>query len=143
MPLTHGGFFLGGRPSRNSTISTVVAHPVHGSVHDRSVVDVVNFGHVNVRNRPVVKEMSALPSPAFVAVAEVPVAVVDATVESDHRSPISGKESVTASFPSPVGRSPVIVRLRCQYPCARNPVIPILVIPRPISGSPDVIRAGT
>src|SRR5215469_9614504 len=142
MAFTHGGFFLRTRPRRDATVSTVVADAVHCSVHDRGVVDVVNFRHVHVGDRPVVIEMSAIPASALVAVSEVAVSVVDPTIKSNHWPPISWEESVTASFPRPVCRSPVIVTLRCEYPCARDPVIPIFVIPRPIAGSPDVVRTG-
>lgn len=81
--------FLFGRGARiDPAISAVVADPVHRSVVDnRGVVNVVNVGDIYVVDGAIIEKMSALPTSAFISIAEVAESVIDPTVESDMRSP--------------------------------------------------------
>src|ERR1700747_1416049 len=90
--------------------STVVADArvVVGVVVDRDVVHVhvPDDGGVYVRDGAVVVEVIAVPVAAFVASAEVTVAVVNPPVVADVRSPIAVAPHVMAAEPSPVTGGP-------------------------------------
>src|SRR6185312_14109580 len=88
--------------------------------------------------------MSTVPAPAFVPVSKIAVSVVNASVETDMRSPVPFVENECLSFPSPIAGSPEKPWLRSQHPGARHPVIIVVVIVvGPVAGSPNVIFAGT
>src|SRR3974377_1123752 len=80
----------GHRPDAGGT--AVVAHSVDRDVvtDDGLVVHVVHAGHVGVGDRPVVRERAADPAAAHVTRADVSKAVIDATVEADVGTPVSG-----------------------------------------------------
>src|SRR5580765_641489 len=72
----------------DSSTPSVVAHARLVAVHDRRVIHVVNLGHIDVVHRTVVVEMSAVPAPAFVSASKICVAVINAAIKSNLRSPI-------------------------------------------------------
>lgn len=73
------------------TIAAVVADAVNrgGIVDHRGVVNIVNIGDVHVAHRAVVEKLSALPSPALIAVTKISVAVTDAAVETYLLTPVA------------------------------------------------------
>ena len=90
VPFARCSLFCCCRLRVDSTLAAVIAHPVDGRVIDHSrVVDIVNVGDVNVVHRAVVIELAVVPASALVAVAEISVAVGDAAIETDLRSPIA------------------------------------------------------
>jgi len=139
VPFARCSFFLSGWARGNSSIAAVIADAVHRIVYDRRVVCIVDDVHVDVVDGTVVVKVAPLPTPALVAMSKVAVAVVDPTIKADYRTPVAGKEPVSISFPGPIRRSPVIIGLRSKNPCARNPVVAILLVPCPITRCPDVI----
>src|SRR3974390_2862594 len=124
MPLTRRSFFLGRWLRRDPSVPAVIAHAVDGRVVDhRGVVNVVNVGDVDIVHRAVVVEVSVLPAPALIAVAEVAEAVVNPAIKPDHRAPIADMEDEPAAAPSPPAGRPVITGYGNQDPRSRDPVI--------------------
>src|SRR5262249_55404793 len=143
---TRGGFVLCRGACGYTSVPAVVAHSryVGPVVYDRRVVNVVNVRDVDVVYGAVVVEAIAFPSSAFVPVAKVPEAVVDAAIEPHSRTPISLVENESHTVPSPVRRGPQKARLWRQHPRPRHPVIVVKVrVPSPIARSPKVAFART
>ena len=114
-----------------------------------SVVDdhraVVNIGHIrdaDVGHRAVVIKRAPAPLAAHESHSGVAEPVVNTTIETDVRPPISGMPDVKSSTPSPVAGRPQQTD-RCDDPASRNPVIAIVIVPGPIPGCPDVAGART
>src|SRR5438552_2204570 len=73
-----GGLFLrrGARPC--AAFTPVIANPSHVAlIHHGRVVHVVNVSDIHVVNRLIVEKAIALPTPAFVTLAELSVAIFD------------------------------------------------------------------
>ena len=143
MALACRGLLLRGRTRRDTAIATVVADSGYGIVHDRGVVRVVDDVDVHVVDGAVVIEAPVVPTAAFVAVAEVAIAVVDSTVEAHNRPPVAWGKEESVTTPRPITGSPVIARFRRQHPRAGHPEVSDVVAPIPIAGGPDVVRART
>src|ERR1700722_2835282 len=74
----------------------------HGAVH----VNVGDVHRVHMHHGSVIEEASATPLAAIKPVSAVAVAVVDAAVKSNLRSPITAVPGIDAIIPAPVSRSP-------------------------------------
>src|SRR5450631_592052 len=124
--------------------TAVVAHAIHGNViDDRLVVDVGDVRIADIGHRPVVIETVALPITPLVAAAAVPVTVIHAAIESDLRTPVAYIPYENATPIAPVARSPKETRLGSEDPCARYPVIILVVTaPGPIARCPKVALSG-
>jgi len=138
----HGSLLLRSGSSADSAVATVVADVRIVVDDDRFVIDVGYIGDVNVVHAPVVKEAVALPISAIKTIAGVAKAVIDATVKSDVRSPVSIVPTVEAIVPTPVSGSPKLSD-GSEHPRARHPVVAIVVIPCPVARRPDVSGSGT
>lgn len=109
-----------------SSAGPIEADIVHcHRVDDRLVVGICDDGLVHSGNRRVVKEHPVIPIAALITSAGVPEAVVDATVITDMRPPISGVPSVASTLITPVARSPQQTHNGWEYPGAGHPVITI------------------
>src|SRR5215467_10298881 len=143
VPLAGIRRFLRCRTRLDATVSAVIADIVDGRVvHDHCFV--VNVRHVrdaNVGDAAVVVEASPAPFAADEAYSAVAVTVVDATIEADVRPPIACVPHVKTATPSPIARRPEHPDWS-HHPCARHPVIAVVIVPAPISGRPDVAGAG-
>jgi hypothetical protein len=130
-------------PRMQASLATVEAHTV-----DRDVVDhrpVINVGDVSpaqVGNRPVVVERSTAPVTALEANTTVAIAVVDTTVETYVRAPITGVPQICAAAPTPIPGRPQKPGGGCQHPGAGHPVIIAIVI-TPITWCPDIANRRT
>ncbi len=103
----------------DSTPAAVIAHAIDLAIVDhRFVVHVMNVGDVYMIHFAVVKEMISVPVPAFVAEAAVPEAVVNAAVEADMRSPVTGVPEIACVAPAPIARGPQKADLRSEHPSA-------------------------
>jgi len=137
------GLLFGPGALVDAAVSAVVADPGHVALinHGR-VVHVVNDGDVHVVHGAIVEKVSAVPTPAFIAVAEVAIAVVDSAIEADHRSPEAFIEDESTTTPGPVTRSPQETDFRSQHPGSGHPiVITDVVVVGPVAGRPDVTLA--
>ena len=122
----------------NSMRTTVVAGAVNVHiVNHRAVVHIVNVGDVHIVDCAVVVEVMAAPVSTPVADAGVTEAVVNATVESDGRSPVAGVPVVQSGGKSPVARRPQEADLGRHHPCSRHPVVSARAV-SPITRCPDV-----
>jgi hypothetical protein len=126
----------------NPAVATVVTDPRIVIDDNRLVVDVRYVGDVNVGDATVVKVPVALPIPAEKSGAGVTKAIVDAAVETDVRTPIAAIPNVETVIPAPVARSPKHSD-GSKHPSARNPVVTIVVIPRPVARRPDIAFSWT
>ena len=117
-------------------IPSVVADPVFGDIHHSRVIGVVNDGGVHAIHVSVVREMIALPAASLITLAAVAESVVNAAIEAHVRAPVSFMKTKRAAFPTPISRSPQESNLGRFNPCARHPVVAILVVIRPETGRP-------
>jgi hypothetical protein len=125
-----------------AAVATVVTDPRIVVDDNRLVVDVRYVGDVNVGHATVVIEPVALPIPAEKSGAGVTKAIINAAVETDVWSPIAAIPNVEAVIPAPVARSPKHSD-GSKHPRARNPVVAVVVIPRPVARRPDVALSWT
>src|SRR5579859_933593 len=135
-------FFFARRPLADAAIAAVVADAVFVAIDDGGVIDVVDFCDVHVGHGAVVIKVVALPSAAFIAVAEIAESIADAAVPTNVRAPIPFMEEKGAALPAPVAGRPEEADFRSFDPCPRNPVVVfVLGIPSPITWGPDVTVA--
>src|ERR1700674_1231542 len=134
-------FFLRRGP-RSDTAPAVEAY-IPRVIHDhRPVVYVRHIGHIHIRDRAVVEKGATSPLTAVEAAAAVSETIVDAAVEADMRPPITRVPAIEAIREGPVARRPQHAHRR-NHPCARDPVVAVVVTPRPITRSPEIARTGT
>jgi hypothetical protein len=96
------GWSCGGAPSpaiETGALSTVVRS-------NRLIVDARNVDRTEIVHRAIIGKPATIPTPALITVACKPEAVVDATVETDFRRPLTGVKSITTFDPTPIGRRP-------------------------------------
>jgi hypothetical protein len=110
----------------DTTASAVVTDARAVIDNDRLVVNVVHNRDVYVGDGAVVAKVPAIPISALIAVAGVAKAVINPTIKSDMRTPVSVMPEVGTLAPSPVAGSPEESRFRCFYPGARHPVVAVL-----------------
>src|SRR5271166_5955936 len=89
MPRPRSGFFSGTGPGGDSTGTTVIADVVCRVDVDGLAVSVVKVSATNIIHICVVAELVVTPVAALVAEATIAVAIVDAAVEADFRTPIA------------------------------------------------------
>src|SRR5580700_6904863 len=137
-----GRFFLWTGARFHSAIAAAVTDAARARiiVYDGGVVGVVDDRDVYVVHAPVVEKVSVIPAAAFVAVAEIPEAVVDPAIKTNRRAPETFMKNVYAVAPSPVAGRPQEANLRRFHPRSGDPII-VVVAPRPIPGRPDVVVA--
>ena len=112
-------------------------------VYDYSfAVDVRHVCDIHVHDGTVVEEGSASPFAATKAYAAIAEAVVDAAVETNVRSPVTAMPAIEAAFKSPVAGSPKHAD-GPNDPSARDPVIAVVITPRPVTGRPKIASTGT
>ena len=134
--------FCLGRAGSNPAGTAVVADMVHGSVVDyRLVVNIVNVRDVDVIHRAVVVEGSVIPIAALIADTAIAVPVVDATVETDLRTPVATIPSVGISAPTPITRGPEQAHRGGHHPGTRHPKVAFTPI-SPVSRRPDITGGG-
>src|SRR5207249_1831403 len=109
--LVHESFICMRWTPVDSAWATVVRHSIHRHIINDCPVVNVNVGDSDVIDGAVVIEVPAMPITAFVAFAEVTVAIIDPAVESNVRTPISCMPKVRAAIPAPVTGSPEQPRL--------------------------------
>src|SRR5450432_677158 len=129
--------FLTRRPPFDPAPPAVIAHVVVRPDVDPLLVHIVNYLDIHIVHRAVIEEVSPIPPPAFISVAEVPKSIADSSVPPDLRPPISGMKQKRVSAPSPPCRRPQITHLRRFHPCPRHPVI-VIAIPVPVAWRPDI-----
>src|SRR4029077_5930082 len=112
-----------------------------GIVDDGLVVGIVDHRHVDVVHLTVIEKVPAMPVSACIADTNIAEAVIDAAVETDVRSPISGMPDIHTFTPTPIPGRPKKARLRREYPSAGHPKV-AFVTPSPIPGRPDVTFPG-
>jgi hypothetical protein len=136
--------FRGGWPRPRPAASAVIADAVHRSriLDHRLAIHIVNDRCVHIIHRAVVVKGSVTPIPSRVADPQIAEPVVDATVESDLRTPVAFIPHIHAIAPAPIARSPQSSDERRQYPCARHPIITVVAI-CPVAWRPDISFART
>src|SRR5690348_4274313 len=122
VPRLFHGALLPGWLRPYTSLAAIEADAVDGGVvhDDRLVVDVRDVDVADVVNGPVVIEVTVAPVTAFVALARVPEAVVDAAIEADRRAPVAAMPYVAAVAPAPPARRPQQAGFRRLDPGARD-----------------------
>jgi len=140
--LASGSLFLACGTYLHAIVAAVEADAVNpGAVLHSCVVNVVIDRDVYVAYRLVVGKMAVVPATTFVAVAEIAIAVADAAVEADFRSPVAFVEDVVIAVATPVAGSPEIADFRSADPRSGNPII-IFVSISPLARRPDIAVPG-
>src|SRR5947207_15011879 len=99
-------------------------------------VGVVNDALVHVRHIGVVTEIVSNPAPAPVTVAGVAIAVINSSVKTDMRSPVTLVKYVSTIVPAPPCRCPKQTDTWRSNPGAWHPIIIVLIAP--VAGSPNI-----
>jgi hypothetical protein len=134
--------FCPGRAGVDSTGAAVIADVVHPGVVDYGpAVNIVNVPDVHVVHRTVIVEGPVIPISAFIADATIAEAVIDATVETDMRTPVTVVPSVAVTAPAPIAGSPEEANFGSHHPRARHPVIAFIAI-SPVTGGPQITFPG-
>ena len=128
-----------GRPRTHLDSARSVVRNAHVVVHDHgAVVDVVDYGDVDIVDGTVVVEVARIPVPALIADAHITEAVVDSAIETDVRTPVATEPAVTPVRPAPIARSPESALIRSLHPNAGNPIVAGCSIV-PVAGRPEII----
>jgi hypothetical protein len=141
--IAHDGQFLGAGARADAAVSTVVAHAIIGAARHRIVVNVVHYRGIDVRHIAVIGERAVIPVRAIITPARVTETVVDATVETNVRTPVTGVPEIVIALVIPVRRSPEGIDPRCQNPGSGNPVIAAIGSVAPVAWRPVIAVAGT
>ena len=99
---------FGSRACRGSAGTAVIADAInHGRVVDYGcAVNVVNVGDVHVADGLVVVELPSSPIAAIVAATGIPIAIGNATIEADDRTPVARMPIVQLVVKCPVTGRP-------------------------------------
>jgi len=89
VPLARITLFFPGRSLVDAAVTAVVADAVRVVIEDSGIIDIVDNVDVHIVHLTVVEKVSAIPAAAFVTVAEVTEAVIDAAIETNVRSPVT------------------------------------------------------
>ena len=100
-------------------------------------VGVVDDRRIHVPCRRVIPKGVALPSAAVKTGSIIAVAIVNTSVESDVRTPITAVPTIVAIRKTPVTRGPKVSRVRNLNPGAGHPEISVLSV-GPIAGTPEI-----
>ena len=129
------------RTGGDSTSTAVIADMVYRRVVDYGlVINIVNIRDVYVIHRAVVIEGSVIPIPSLITGTAIAVAVVDAAVEADLRTPVAAIPGVGVASPAPIARSPEQTH-RSQHPRARHPEVAFVPI-SPVARRPQIAGGG-
>ncbi len=144
MVIVLGGEFTRRGPSAESARTAIVADAIHRVVvHHRTAVDIGDIRHIDIGYRPIIEEAPAPPFPPFEAPAVVSEPIIDAAVEANVWSPVSGMPKERASTPAPIAWSPKHGRRRRHHPSSGHPEVAVVGIVSPIARRPHVARAWT
>lgn len=137
LSVRRSGFLFGIRFCLYS-IGTVKARTVGVHILGERIVDVGVMDNrlIHTCHSGVVLEVVATPSSAPVAVSGVAITVINASVKTDMRSPVTLVKCVSAVVPTPPRRCPKQTHSGRWHPHTRDPVI-IVVVP-PVARSPDI-----
>ena len=86
--------------------------------------------------------MSIAPVAALVADAGIAIAVINAAIEADVRTPIATVEAVTVIVVAPLAGGPERALIGSLHPHAGNPIVAGLSI-GPVAGGPEIVVAGS
>jgi len=144
MALLHRMSFRGRRASLDAAPAAIETDSVNSRVviDHRCVVNVAHHGGVDVGHASVIEILPTSPVTAIKAGACIAEAIVNSAIKTNHWSPISGVPQIEPVGKTPVARCPQQSGLRWQDPCAGHPIIPIVIVIRPITRHPNIARAG-
>ncbi len=135
------GQLLRSGPRINSATPAVVTDPVMPPMRHRMVVNIVDSRGIHVRHRAIIVKPAVIPIGAIIAAARVSIAVIDAAIVADVRTPIAGMPEISTVIVAPPWRRPERTYPRRQHPRAGNPVIARVGV-IPVTRCPNVIVAG-
>jgi hypothetical protein len=127
--------------TRFDAAATAVIADASGVLNNLFSIYVVDDRCVDVVHLTVIKKASAVPITAGIAVADIAIAVVDASIEADLRAPVSNVPDVNPGTPTPVSRRPQQSNLGRFHPRSRNPVIAAVFVVAPVARRPDITLA--
>ena len=111
------------------------------AMDDRLVyVCVPDDGSIDAHDRSVVGEITSAPFTTHKSDSHVAESVVDSAVISNSIAPVAVVESISATFPSPPGRSPQCSCVGRGHPLAGNPVVTVVVGPISRHPHPPFLR---
>ena len=117
--------------------SAIIANMVGSIVNNRSVnIGVVDNSTINIYYCCVITETVSAPAASVKSVTPIAVTIVNATIKTYMRSPVTCVKTIIAIIITPIWRSPVQTRIRWCYPNPRYPIIAIIIIIGPIAGLP-------
>ena len=136
--------FAGRWPVANAATAAVIADSDVVIRDNVVVVDVPDDGRIDVVHRPVIAEGPpvSIPVTTLVTTAGIAMAVVDAAIVADVRTPVTVVPVIAGFIVSPVRRRPERSHIGSHNPSARNPVISGGSI-APVARRPNVIFSGT
>src|SRR5262249_4302476 len=140
VPLARRRFLFASGTCRRSAGTPIKAHAIYGGggVYHGRRVNVANIGHADIAYGFVVIVLICSSITALVAATGIAIAIGNAAIEADDRTPVAGVPIVQSLVESPVTRCPKQARFRSEHPRARHPVIPIISVPSPVARLPEV-----
>src|SRR5580692_8199152 len=131
--------------SRWPSCSSTRAAVVADVVH-RDVVDdglVVDVCDVvDVIDRAIVEERSVVPISALIARTDITKAIEDPAIETNLWSPVAGIPNVGLVLPRPISGSPQEAD-GSKHPGAGHPIVSITIVVSPVAGRPNVTVSRT
>jgi len=137
----HHSQLLRRRPRIDSATSAVKADPAAASVRHLVVVNIMNGGGINICHGAVIGKPALIPICAVVATPRVSIAVIDAAVVTNMRTPVTRVPVVVSVVVAPPGRRPERSYIRGKHPHPGDPIIAVARI-IPVTGRPNIVVAG-
>lgn len=137
MTITHRGFLRSIWPCLYTARAAIEARP-GVVVDDHRTVDISIMDHsgIDTRDSRIVPEMPAIPFPAGITHTAISTPIVDTAIEPYMRAPVTGMPGIYTSGPTPITRGPQEAQLGWCRPVTRHPIIPIDIIPGPVTRHP-------
>jgi hypothetical protein len=110
-------------PRLNAAASAVVTHSIASLVRHIVAINVVNHRGIHIRYRAVVFHPAVIPISAIVSTAGISIAVIDAAVIADVRTPVPAMPIIGVAIVTPPRRRPQRAHIRSYDPRTGNPVI--------------------
>lgn len=108
MPVPHRGLLRDRRPRLYPMRPAIIARPVHRDMIDHRPVDirVAHHRRVDPGYRRVIPEMTTVPLATDISRADIPATIIDPTIKSYMRAPITCMPEIGTAGPSPITGRP-------------------------------------
>jgi hypothetical protein len=108
MPVTHSRLLICIRTIIDPARTAIIANPVDSYIPDHRSIDIgiVYDRSIDTSHCRIIPETTTIPFPAIISTTTISTAIVDTTIVTYMRSPITGIPSIDPTYITPITRRP-------------------------------------